>query len=156
MKVTFSFRRLRWLEVICCLQLKRSPSSWHAVFSAKAHKCNVTLKSLFNGISFFKQWNLCNLGLEIWPPVGRAITCSSVKWEVWGSSLGPVKSDIVLPTIRHHCGISSKKVVLPASKMTRRWVLQTRYTLQRNAACVINDLVRLVWSRSRELARGFA
>ena len=34
-------------------------------------------------------------------------------FEVWGSNLGPVKSDTVLPTARHCCDISSKGAVLP-------------------------------------------
>ena len=34
-------------------------------------------------------------------PFGRAETFSSLEWEIWGSNLGPVKSDTVLPTARH-------------------------------------------------------
>ena len=44
--------------------------------------------------------------------VGRAVTHSSLEREVWGSNLGPVKSDTVLPTARHRCDISSKEAVL--------------------------------------------
>ena len=40
-------------------------------------------------------------------------TRSSLEREVWGSNLGPVKSDTVLPTARHRCDISSKGAVLP-------------------------------------------
>ena len=46
-------------------------------------------------------------------PVGRAVTRSSLEREVWGSNLGPVKSDTVLPTARHRCDISSNGAVLP-------------------------------------------
>ena len=46
-------------------------------------------------------------------PVGRAVTRSSLEREVWGSNLGPVKSDTVLPTARHRCDIYSKGAVLP-------------------------------------------
>ena len=46
-------------------------------------------------------------------PVGLAVTRSSLEREVWGSNLGPVKSDTVLPTARHRCDISSKGAVLP-------------------------------------------
>ena len=46
-------------------------------------------------------------------PVGRAVTHWSLEREVWGSNLGPVKSDTVLPTARHRCDISSKGAVLP-------------------------------------------
>ena len=45
--------------------------------------------------------------------VGRAVTRSSLEREVWGSNLGPVKSDTVLPTARHRCDISSNEAVLP-------------------------------------------
>ena len=31
---------------------------------------------------------------------------------VWGSNLGPVKADTVLPTARHRCNITSKEAVL--------------------------------------------
>ena len=33
-----------------------------------------------------------------------------------------------------------KKLCCPGA-MTRRWTLQTRYTLQRNAASIMNDLI---------------
>ena len=46
-------------------------------------------------------------------PDGRAVTRSSLEREVWGSNLGPVKSDTMLPTARHRCDISSKEAVLP-------------------------------------------
>ena len=46
-------------------------------------------------------------------PVGRAVTRSSLEREVWGSNLGPVKSDTVLPKACHRCNISSKEAVLP-------------------------------------------
>ena len=39
--------------------------------------------------------------------------CSSLKREVWGSNLGPIKSDTVLPTTHRHCDISLKGAVLP-------------------------------------------
>ena len=45
--------------------------------------------------------------------VGRAVTHSSWKREVRVSSLGPVKSDTVLPTAHHRCDISSKGAVVP-------------------------------------------
>ena len=41
------------------------------------------------------------------------LTRSSLEREVWGSNLGPVKSDTELPTVRHRCDISSKGAVLP-------------------------------------------
>ena len=45
--------------------------------------------------------------------VSRAVTRSSLEREVWGSNLGPVKSDTGLPTARHRCDISPKRAVLP-------------------------------------------
>ena len=38
---------------------------------------------------------------------------SSLERKIWGSNIGPVKSDTVLPTARHRCNISSKEAVLP-------------------------------------------
>ena len=49
-------------------------------------------------------------------PVSRAVTRSSLKRGVIGSNLGPVKSDIVVPTARHHCSIFLKGAVLPLSQ----------------------------------------
>ena len=46
-------------------------------------------------------------------PVGRGVTHSSLKREVCGSNLGPVKSDTKLPTACHRCNISLKGAVLP-------------------------------------------
>ena len=45
--------------------------------------------------------------------VGRAVTRSSLEQEVRSSNLGPVKSNTVLPTAHHRCGIYSKGAVLP-------------------------------------------
>ena len=61
--------------------------------------------------------HLCNVCFKtrLFPehrPVGRAITRSSLEREVWGSNLGPVKLDTVLPTARHRCDIFSKRAVL--------------------------------------------
>ena len=57
--------------------------------------------------------NFKALILSVYRPVGRAVTRSSLDREVRGSNPGPVKSDTVLPTTRHHYDISSKKAVLP-------------------------------------------
>ena len=58
-------------------------------------------------------------------PVGRAVTRSSLEREVRGSNLGLVKSNTVLPT----------------GAMTRRWAPQTGYTLRRNTASIMKDLI---------------
>ena len=46
-------------------------------------------------------------------PAGRMVTRLSLEWEVWGSNLGLVKLDTVLPMACHCCYISSKEAVLP-------------------------------------------
>ena len=61
--------------------------------------------------------------------------------EVWGSNLGPVKSNTKLPTAPHHCNISSKGAVLPSGAMTQKWAPQTRYKLQRNTTNIMKDLI---------------
>ena len=45
-------------------------------------------------------------------PGGRAVTRSSLKPEVVGLNLGPVKSNTLLPTARHRWDLSSKVAVL--------------------------------------------
>ena len=52
-------------------------------------------------------------------PVGRAATRSSLDREARGSNVVPVKSDIVLPTVRHCCDISSEEAVFPGRNETR-------------------------------------
>ena len=49
--------------------------------------------------------------------------------EVCSSNLGPIKSNTVLPTDRHHCNV------------TRRRAPQIRYTLQRNTSNIMKDLM---------------
>ena len=66
---------------------------------------------------------------------------SSLEREVGGSNLGPVKSDTVLPTARHRCNISWNGAVLPTGAMTQRWTPPTRYTLWRNTASTMKDLI---------------
>ena len=61
---------------------------------------------------------------------------------VWGSNLGPVKSDKELPKTCHRCNISWKR----ASKsfpgaMTQIWALQTRDRIRRNTSGIIKDLI---------------
>ena len=51
--------------------------------------------------------------IQFYRPVGRAATRSSLEQEAWGSNLGPVKSNLVLPTARHRNNVSLKGVVLP-------------------------------------------
>ena len=45
-------------------------------------------------------------------PVGGEVTCWSLEREVWGSNLGPVKSDTGLSTARLRCDVTSKEAVL--------------------------------------------
>ena len=44
---------------------------------------------------------------------GQAVTRSSLERQVWGSNLGPVKSDTVLLKGSRRCDVSSKEAVLP-------------------------------------------
>ena len=73
--------------------------------------------------------------------VGRELTLSSLEQEVWGSNLGLVKSDTVLPTARHCYDISWKGAALLAGERMRRCAPLTRYTLRRNATSIIEDLI---------------
>ena len=42
---------------------------------------------------------------------------------------------------RHCCDISLKGAAVPAGAMMRRWAPQTRYTLRRNTASIMKDLI---------------
>ena len=44
--------------------------------------------------------------------------CLYLQREVFGSNLGPVKSDTPLPMARHHCNILSKGALLPGCNDT--------------------------------------
>ena len=79
-------------------------------------------------------------------PVGRAVTLLSLKQEVGGSNLGPVKLDTVLPTAHHRCDIPLKGTVLPVHNDTVTCQLVTRFGV---IASVIKDLMRKI-SLSRE------
>ena len=68
------------------------------------------LDRYMQGFYAFLQFPLL---LKFYRPVGQAVTRSSLEREVWGSNLGPVKLDTVLPTARHRCDIFSKAAVLP-------------------------------------------
>ena len=81
-----------------------------------------------------------NLGYKTNRPVGRAVTRLSLEREVGGSSFGPVKSDTVLPTARHHCYIFSNRAVSPGRNDAEMGPA-SRYPLRRNAASVIKDLI---------------
>ena len=54
-----------------------------------------------------------------------------------------VKSDTVLPTACHRCNASSKGVVLPGRNDAEMGP-QTRYTLRRNTARIIKDLIKRI------------
>ena len=79
-------------------------------------------------------------------PVGRAVTHSSLKRDVWSSNLGPVKSDTVWPTARHRCDISSKEAVL-RGRNDAELGPATRRTPRRNTVNIIKDLIfDLIWN----------
>ena len=87
------------------------------MFSKKKQKRpqkNVFFYKIFYLYFVLKSGNAdCTLLFEVYRPVGQTVTRSSLKREVRGSNLGPVKSNTVLPTVRHRCDISSKVAVLP-------------------------------------------
>ena len=60
--------------------------------------------------------------------------------EVWGSNLGPVKSDTVLSTARHRCNISSKETLLPW-RNDAEMAPPTRYTLRRITMSIMKDWI---------------
>ena len=60
----------------------------------------------------------------------------------------------VLPTARDRCNISLKGAVLLTCAMTRRWAPQTRYTLRRNTASIIQ--IFLFCKLARLLLKFFA
>ena len=73
--------------------------------------------------------------------VGRAVTRSSLERLVSGSNLGSVKSATLLRTARHRCTISSNEAVLPGCNNSEMGS-PTRYTLRRNAASLMKDVIR--------------
>ena len=75
---------------------------------------SVTLLVLAKQVNV-KEYNV----LKNWP-VDLAVTRSSLEREVKGSNLGPVKSDTVLPTVRHRCNTFSDGAVFAADAMTQR------------------------------------
>ena len=75
--------------------------------------------------------------MRLW--TSRAVVRASLEREVQVSNLGLVKTNKVLPRVRHRCDISSKGAVVPAGAMKRRWALQTFYTLRRNTASKMKD-----------------
>ena len=50
------------------------------------------------------------------------------------------KLDIMFPTARHHCNISSKEALLPGCNDVR-WAPPTRYTHRRYTASIMKDLI---------------
>ena len=72
-------------------------------------------------------------------PVGRAVTRSSLEWEVRDSNLGPVKSYTVLPTARHRCDISLKGAVFPGRNDAEMGPANSLHA-RRNTASIIKDL----------------
>ena len=72
-------------------------------------------------------------------PVGRAVTRLSLERKVCGSNLGPVTLDTVLTTVRHR-GDNSKFAVLP-KRNDAGMGPQTWYTLRRNTASTMTDLI---------------
>ena len=86
---------------------------WRGAWSNGIYACKTGMSLLpTKGVTFHIKlyfWDLC---LLLYRPVGRALTRSSLENEVWGSNLGPVKSNSEWPTACHRCNISLKGAVL--------------------------------------------
>ena len=94
------------------------------------------------------QLKLSQLDSHIWNflkhrPGGQAVTRSSLKREIWGLNLRPVKSDTVSPTAHHCCNIFLKGAVLPGHNDAER-APTTSYTLRRITASIMKGLI-FIW-----------
>jgi len=67
---------------------------------------------------------------------GQTVYVTRVR-EVWSSKPGPTKSYSALQTGRHRFNIYAS-MLRCLEVMTRKWAPQTRYTLRRNTASIIN------------------
>ena len=102
---------------------------------------------------FFLHLSISDFDESSSQPVGRSVTWLFLVREVWRSNLKPVKLDIVLPTARHCCDISSKRSFIALSgAMTRRWAPQACYMLWRNTANIMKDLIGLDYEKKEWLA----
>ena len=70
-----------------------------SIYAASSRKIFLSCKV------FIFEFIFIELGLLMKP------SSSSLEREVWGSNLGPVKLNTVLPTTRHRCDISSKEAM---------------------------------------------
>ena len=71
-----------------------------------------------NAVQYIHYFGIISIQLK--RQVGQAVTRSSLDRGVSGSTPGPVKSDAVLPTALHRCGILSEGTVLLTGAMTRK------------------------------------
>ena len=85
---------------------------------------------------------------------GRAVMRPSMQRKIWGSNIGLVKLDSVLPMALYGCNVSLKRAVLPG-RSDAGWAQQTCYTLRRNTASEMKYLfwfeVALARSQRRDL-----
>ena len=68
---------------------------------------------------------------------------------------GPVKMDAVLPMARHRCDIFFKRSCVAQGAMTRRWVPQTRYTLWRNTASIMKDMIGCFQPKIKNVGKNY-
>ena len=73
-------------------------------------------------------------------PVGRAATHSSLEREVWGSNPGRSNPTQCCQQLATAATFLRKELCYPGA-MTRRWAPPTRYTLRRNTASIMKDLI---------------
>ena len=87
--------------------------------------------------------SVCGCMLQDHLPVGQMLTRLFLVRKIRVLKFGQVKSDTVLPKACHRCGIFLKGAVLLARAMTQRWAPPTCYTLWRNSAWVMKDLIMI-------------
>ena len=134
----------------CCLKSKIAFCN-DIVMDGKHSRRNQEASGSFN--KHFALWFRSSLRNKKHRPVGRAVTRSALEREVWGLNIGPVKSNTVLPTARHRCGISSKGAVLPGCNDAEigpaNLLHASAYYSKYNERF---DLIWLLWERNFKLA----
>ena len=74
-------------------------------------------------------------------PVGRAVTSLSLKREVWDSNLGRPNRTQYCQQLATTATFFQKKLCCP-NAMTWIWAPQTLYTLRRNTANIVKNLIK--------------
>ena len=75
-------------------------------------------------------------------PFGQTVTRSSLEQEVWGSNLGLVKSDTLLPMARHRCDNSSKEAGLPGRNDAEMGPANSLHASGYYSKYIMKDMIR--------------